>query len=136
MGRRYDIRSQVIAAWLLRNAFLQRHAEELGFVAEQRVHVIHTTIHLKSHIVKNETEWQTQIAEHNAADALVAARGTLFRALQELDAYIEQFEAANSPARKAELLNWTLNHLATGITPNLRLDLIANAQAQFTRLAK
>lgn len=86
--------------------------------------------------MKNETEWQTQIAEQSAADALANARGTLVRALQELDSYIEQFSTADNPARKAELLNWTLNHLASGITPNLRLDLIANAQAMFTRLAK
>ena len=79
--------------------------------------------------MKNESEWQIQIAEQNAADALANARGTLTRALQELDSYIEKFDAADSPARKAELLNWTLNHLATGIAPNLRLDLSANAQA-------
>ena len=36
-------------------------------------------------------------------------------------------------ARKAEVLNWTLHHLATYIAPNLRLDQIANAQAAFTR---
>ncbi len=86
--------------------------------------------------MKNESEWQTQIAEQNAADALTNARGTLMRALQELDSYIEKFDAADSAASKAEALNWTLNYLATGIAPNLRLDLIANAQAQFTRLAK
>lgn len=86
--------------------------------------------------MKNETEWQTHIAEQNAADALANARGTLIRALQELDSYIEKFSTADCPTRKAEVLNWTLNHLATGITPNLRLDLIANAQAEFTRLAK
>ena len=90
----------------------------------------------KTCVMKNETEWLTQIAEQNASDALANARGTLVRALQELDSYIEKFSAADSPARKAELLNWTLNHLATGVTPNLRLDLIANAQAMFTRLPK
>lgn len=86
--------------------------------------------------MKNDTEWKSQIAEQNAADALSSARDALTRALHELDLYIEKFNAADSPARKAELLNWTLNHLATGIAPNLRLDLIANAQALFTRLEK
>ena len=86
--------------------------------------------------MKKETDWQAQIAAQNAADALANARGTLIRALQELDSYIEKFDVADSPARKAEALNWALNYLATGIAPNLRLDLIANAQAQFTRLAK
>ena len=115
---------------------IPNRAEELGFTAEQRVHVIYTTNHLKIYIMKNEAEWQTQIAEQSAADALANTRGTLVRALQELDTYIDKFSTADSTARKAELLNWTLNYLATGITPNLRLDLIANAQAVFTRLAK
>jgi hypothetical protein len=53
--------------------------------------------------------------------------------MQELDAYIAKFEEADAPARKAEVLNWTLHHLATYIAPNLRLDQIANAQAAFTR---
>ena len=86
--------------------------------------------------MKNETKWLTQIAEENAADALDNARDTLVRVLQELDSFIDKLSTADSPAHKAEVLNWTLNHLATCVTPNLRLDLIANAQAMFTRLAK
>jgi hypothetical protein len=86
--------------------------------------------------MKNEHEWQVQIAEQNAADALANARCTLVRALEELDEYINKFGTADSPARKAEILNWTLNHLASGITANLRLHLIANAQAMFSRLAR
>jgi hypothetical protein len=30
-------------------------------------------------------------------------------------------------------MNWTLNELACNITPNLRLDLIASAQAELVR---
>lgn len=86
--------------------------------------------------MKNNTEWQAQIAEQDAADALAHARGTLVHALQELDSYIERFGAAQGPAQKAQQLNWTLSYLATGVTPKLRLDLIANAQALFTRLAQ
>ena len=86
--------------------------------------------------MKNEADWQIQIAEKNTVDALANARETLARALRELDFYIEKVISADSPARKAELLNWTLNHLVTTITRNLRPDLLANAQAMFTRLAK
>ena len=82
--------------------------------------------------MKTEADWMTQIADQNAREALTHARGTLARAMQELDAYIAKFEEADAPARKAEVLNWTLHHLATYIAPNLRLDQIANAQAAFS----
>ncbi|MGB4766883.1 MAG: hypothetical protein WBH09_08225 [Rugosibacter sp.] len=79
---------------------------------------------------------EVQIAEQNAADALTNVRGTLVLALQKIDSYIEKLSTPGSLARKAEMLNWTLNQLAISITPNLRLDLIDNAQAMVTRLAK
>lgn len=79
---------------------------------------------------------EVQIAEQNAADALTNVRGTLVLALQKIDSYIEKFSTAGSLARKAEMLNWTLNQLAISITPNLRLDLIDNAQAMVKRLTK
>ena len=79
---------------------------------------------------------EVQIAEQNAADALTNVRGTLVLALQKIDSYIEKLSTAGSLARKAEMLNWTLNQLAISITPNLRLDLIDNAQAMVKRLAE
>ncbi|MBT9460273.1 MAG: hypothetical protein IV084_01275 [Rugosibacter sp.] len=79
---------------------------------------------------------EVQIAEQNAADALTNVRGTLVLALQKIDSYIEKLSTAGSLARKAEMLNWTLNQLAISITPNLRLDLIDNAQAMVKRLTK
>ena len=79
---------------------------------------------------------EVQIAEQNAADALTNIRGTLVLALQKIDSYIEKLSTAGSLARKAEMLNWTLNQLAISITPNLRLDLIDNAQAMVKRLTK
>ena len=37
---------------------------------------------------------------------------------------------------KAAVLNWAINHLATYIPSNVRLDLIAIAQARLTSAAK
>ena len=37
---------------------------------------------------------------------------------------------------KSQVMNWALNTLACNITPNLRLDLIANAQAELASVAK
>ena len=86
--------------------------------------------------MKTADEWLAESTENNAREVLNHARSTLVRALQELDAYIKAFDAAETPAQKAEVLNWTLNHLATYIAPNLRLDMIASAQAAFSRLMK
>jgi hypothetical protein len=83
----------------------------------------------------DESDWAKRLAENDGAEALAAARATLVRALEELDLYKERFDAAESPSRRAEVLNWTLHYLATGITPNLRLDMIANAQARLFSLA-
>ncbi|WP_341686678.1 hypothetical protein [Limnohabitans sp.] len=82
------------------------------------------------------TEIEAQYNDQNALDALITARKTLKSAMCELDRYISRLEGCTSPADKASVMNWALNHLACNITPNLRLDLIANAQAQYTRAAQ
>jgi phage shock protein A len=78
-------------------------------------------------------EFQAQHAELLAREALAQARATLERALRELDGYTSRFEQAESMRDKADVMNWALNALACGITPNLRLDLIASAQAELVR---
>lgn len=78
-------------------------------------------------------EFQTQHAERRAREALAQARSTLERALRELDRYTSRFEEAESLRDKADVMNRTLNELACNITPNLRLDLIADAQAELVR---
>ena len=82
------------------------------------------------------TEIEAQYNDQNALDALITARKTLKSAMCELDRYISRLEGGASPADKASVMNWALNHLACNIIPNLRLDLIANAQAQYARAAQ
>ena len=77
-----------------------------------------------------------QMAEQKARDALMTARSTLERSLRELDQYIERLDAAETSQEKSQVMNWALNALACNITPNLRLDLIANAQAELASVAK
>ena len=67
---------------------------------------------------------------------MLTARSTLERSLRELDHYIERLETAETPHDKSQVMNWALNALACNITPNLRLDLIANAQAELASVAK
>jgi len=77
-----------------------------------------------------------QMAEQKAKDALMTARSTLERSLRELDHYIERLDTAETSQDKSQVMNWVLNALACNITPNLRLDLIANAQAELASVAK
>ena len=77
-----------------------------------------------------------QMTEQKAKVALITARSTLERSLRELDHYIERLDTAETPHDKSQVMNWALNALACNITPNLRLDLIANAQAELASVAK
>jgi hypothetical protein len=83
----------------------------------------------------NESNWVERLAESDGKEAIARARAALVRALEELDLYSEKYEAAENSMRRAEILNWTLHYLSTGITPNLRLDMLANAQARLTSCA-
>lgn len=83
----------------------------------------------------NKSEFTKRLAENDGKEALARARATLVRALEELDSYSNKFEAANDSRLKAEILNWALNFLSSSIANNLRLDLLANAQAKLTSLA-
>lgn len=83
----------------------------------------------------NESNWVERLAESDGKEAIARARAALTRALEELDLYSEKYDAAENSMRRAEILNWTLHYLSTGITPNLRLDMLANAQARLTSCA-
>jgi len=76
-----------------------------------------------------ETNWVQKLAEDRASEALEAARKTLERALQEVATYQVKLAEAQTPEQKADVVNWTINYLATGIYPNLRIDQLASAQA-------
>lgn len=110
--------------------------EELGFNTEQRVNgATANTPRMMRNCAMTDSEWKHGLAENDGKEALARVRATLVRALEEVDLYNGKFEAADEPRRKAEVLNWTLHYLATGIAPNLRLDMLANAQARLASLA-
>ena len=81
------------------------------------------------------TEFQIQLADQKGREVIAQARATLERGLREIDSHGTRYDNADSLRDKANTLNWTLNYLATGITPNLRLDLFADAQAELARTA-
>ena len=82
--------------------------------------------------MKTQDQYITEQAQERGRDALAQARASLERALHELDQYSTRFEQADSLREQADVMNWTLNHLAN-IMPNLRLDMIAGAQAELTK---
>ena len=86
--------------------------------------------------MNNETNWVRKLAENRALEALEAARKTLERALQEVETYQVKLAEAHTPEQKADVVNWTINYLASGIYPNLRIDQLASAQADLKACTK
>ena len=82
-----------------------------------------------------EAQYTSRYAETSGRDALANARATMQRALEELVRYIERYNEAEQLKDKANVLNWTLSHLATYVPNNVRLDMIAGAQAELIRAA-
>jgi hypothetical protein len=82
--------------------------------------------------MKTQDQYFSEHAQQRGRDALTQARACLERALRDLDHFDARFEQADSLRDKADVMNWTLNHLAN-IMPNLRLDLIAGAQAELAQ---
>lgn len=74
-----------------------------------------------------------QREDDNARQALLNARSTLERSMRDLDHHLERLEAATTDQDKSRVMNSVLRDLTCNILPNLRLDLIADAQADFAR---
>ena len=69
-------------------------------------------------------------------EALLTARGSLERAMRELDMYLDRYEQAESTQDMINNLNWAINELASNILGNARLDMLAHAQAKLASLPK
>ena len=111
--------------------------QSLGFASQQRVNgVIAKRLNGSPTMTLDLDTLMRQMTEQKAKDALLTARSTLERSLRELDQYIERLDTAKTPQDKSQVMNWALNALACNITPNLRLDLMANAQAELASVAK
>ena len=80
-------------------------------------------------------EIQRQYAVTQAKDRLQDAVNTLQRSMYELEVYIERFDQAETERERSQVVNWAVNYLVCSITPNLRIDLLADSQAQLAALA-
>lgn len=78
----------------------------------------------------DETNWKQRQGQARAKEALETARIALNRAVNEIEAYQGKLELATTQQERAEIINWVINYLATSIYPNVRIDLLAAAQAE------
>lgn len=74
-------------------------------------------------------------AVEQAKERMQDAVNTIQRSMYELELYIEHLEKADNDRERSNVLNRFLTYLASGITPNIRFDLLADSQAQLTVFA-
>ena len=77
---------------------------------------------------------QAQQTRKLAEERLQAAINTLQRSMYEMECFAERLEAADSNAERGWVMNSEINYLVTGIQPNLRIDLLAQSQAELAKL--
>lgn len=83
----------------------------------------------------NAIDFETKIAEDNAKKSMLQTRKALENILNDLDRRIANFENAETLKEKAQILNWTINDLASSVLPNLGIANLADAQAKLTKIA-
>lgn len=83
----------------------------------------------------NERDYEIRSATRDGQEALAKAIAALERAKTELERYASRYAEGDAPADKAQVLNGAIHHLATNILPNLRIDLLADAQARLAKVA-
>jgi hypothetical protein len=69
-----------------------------------------------------------------AKQQLLSAINSLQRAIHEMEVYSDKFDNANTDYERAKVLNYAINHLYCNIQPNLRIDLLADSQAELAKL--
>jgi hypothetical protein len=82
------------------------------------------------------TELAAYEAKHAREQAVQQIQETinhLQRTHYEMDRYLERMEEAATDRERAQILNWSINHLVCNIMPNLRIDLLANSQAALAK---
>ena len=74
--------------------------------------------------------YELAAAKRNGDEALTIAIAATERLLNQLRINREAFRAAERPIEQANFINWTINELACNLMPNVRLDMLAHAQAR------
>jgi len=77
---------------------------------------------------------QAKQTRNLAQERLQTAINTLQRSMYDLECYLERLDAADSDTERAWVMNSAINHLVCNIQPNLRIDLLAESQAELAVL--
>ena len=86
---------------------------------------------------ENQTQSALLKAEHTRQQAhqrLQSAINCLQRIMYSMECLLEKLDEAKDDAERARVMNSAINHLVTGIQPNLRIDLLADSQAELAKL--
>ena len=77
---------------------------------------------------------QEQLVRTEAKERLQSAINSLQRAMYDLEVYADKFDNASTDYDRAKVINYAINHLYCNIQPNLRIDLLADSQAELAKL--
>jgi hypothetical protein len=69
-----------------------------------------------------------------ARERLQSAINSLQRAMYDLEVYSDKFDNAGTDYERGKVVNYAINHLHCNIQPNLRIDLLADSQAELAKL--
>ena len=69
-----------------------------------------------------------------ARERLQLAINSLQRAMYDLEVYSDKFDNAGTDYERGKVVNYAINHLYCNIQPNLRIDLLADSQAELAKL--
>ena len=79
-------------------------------------------------------ELQAQQVREQAKQRLQSAINSLQRAMYDLEVYADKYDSAGTDHDRAKVINYAINHLYCNIQPNLRIDLLADSQAELAKL--
>jgi acetyl-CoA carboxylase carboxyltransferase component len=70
-----------------------------------------------------------------ARKRLQSAISTLQRSMYDMECILEKLDDATDDSERSKHLNAAINHLVCNIQPNLRIELLANSQAELAVMA-
>ena len=79
-------------------------------------------------------ELKEQQVREVAKERLQSAINSLQRAMYDLEVYADKYDTASTDYDRAKVINYAINHLYCNIQPNLRIDLLADSQAELVKL--
>ena len=75
-----------------------------------------------------------QQVREQAKQRLQSAINSLQRAMYDLEVYADKYDNAGTDYERAKVVNYAINNLYCNIQPNLRIDLLADSQAELAKL--